>query len=86
MNFKDKADHLSAKTIVNEMFMTGDLSRLDGNAVKVYLAVKAFADTGVDKGGQVPRAAAIAGRVGLSEDEVVRCLKVLEANGYLQAA
>ena len=76
--FKDKTDQLGAQTVLAEMVATGDLSRLDGNTVKVYLMVKSVA-----VGKPFPTTALIAKKTGLSEGQVIECLKSLEAFGYV---
>lgn len=60
---------------------SGDLARLDGSAVKCYLVIKSH--TNFATGRAFPGIETIMEAAGLSESQTIRCIKQLEALGYI---
>jgi DNA-binding transcriptional ArsR family regulator len=67
--------------VFREMVDNGDLAKLSGSAIKIYLVVKAH--TNFSTGRAFPAIETIADKSGLSKSQVLRELKVLEDFGYL---
>lgn len=67
--------------IFKAMIESGDLARMDGSTIKVYLVIKAH--TNFATGRAFPAIETIAMKAGISEPQVKRCLKALEAQGYI---
>lgn len=67
--------------IFKAMIESGDLARMDGSTIKVYLVIKAH--TNFATGRAFPAIETIAAKAGISEPQVKRCLKALEAQGYI---
>lgn len=65
-----------------DMADNGDLARLSGSTVKVYLVLKSY--THFATGDAFPEIQTIAIKSGLSESQVIRCLKNLVAAGFLR--
>jgi DNA-binding IclR family transcriptional regulator len=63
------------------MIDSGDLARMDGSTVKVYIVIKAH--TNLQTGAAFPGVETIAEKSGLSRVQVWRALQVLEAMGYV---
>ena len=82
---KHQAELFSAETtwfhVFKDMIDNGDMARLDGSAIKVYLVVKSF--TNFSTGRAFPALDLIAEKAGLSESQVKRCLASLEEAGYI---
>jgi len=82
---KHQAELFSAETtwfhVFKDMIDNGDMARLDGSAIKVYLVVKSF--TNFSTGRAFPALDLIAEKAGLSERQVMRCLTELEDAGYI---
>jgi DNA-binding transcriptional ArsR family regulator len=82
---KHQAELFSAETtwfhVFKDMIDNGDMARLDGSAIKVYLVVKSF--TNFSTGRSFPAIDLIAEKSGLSDSQVMRCLKSLEEAGYI---
>lgn len=67
--------------VFKAMIDTGELARMDGSTVKVYLVVKAH--TNFSTGRAFPALKTIGEKAGLSLSQVQRCLKSLEQHGYI---
>lgn len=67
--------------IFKAMIESGDLARMDGSTIKVYLVIKAH--TNFATGRAFPAIETIAAKAGISEPQVKRCLKALESQGYI---
>ena len=67
--------------VFKDMIDAGDMAKLDGSAVKVYLVVKSY--TNFSTGRAFPAIETIAEKAGLSDSQVMRCLKSLEELGYI---
>lgn len=82
---KEQAELFSAETtwfhVFKDMIDNGDMARLDGSAIKVYLVVKSF--TNFSTGRAFPAIELISEKAGLSDSQVMRCLKSLEEAGYI---
>ena len=65
-----------------DLIDSGDLARLDGSAVKCYLIIKSH--TNFVTGQSFPGIETIAAAAGLSESQVMRCIKNLEESGYIK--
>lgn len=63
------------------MIANGDLARLSGSSIKVYLVIKSHAN--YSTGSSFPSIQTIAREAGLSVAQVNRELKVLEEQGYI---
>ena len=82
---KIQAELFKAETtwfhVFKDMIDNGDMARLDGSAIKVYLVVKSY--TNFTTGRSFPAIDLIAEKAGLSDSQVMRCLKSLEEAGYI---
>lgn len=67
--------------VFKDMIDNGDMAKLDGSAIKVYLVVKSH--TNFATGRAFPAIDTIAAGAGLSNIQVIRCLKALEQAGYI---
>ena len=67
--------------IFRDMIESGDMARLSGSAIKVYLVIKSHVNFAT--GRAFPARETIAEKAGLSVAQVKRELKTLEAFGYL---
>lgn len=67
--------------VFKDMIDSGDLIRLDGGALKVYLVIKSFAN--FSTGSAFPSIGLIASKTGLSERQIIRCIADLEQAGYV---
>lgn len=67
--------------VFKDMIDNGDMARLDGSAIKVYLVVKST--TNFSTGHAFPAMDLICEKAGLSRPQVMRCLKSLEEAGYI---
>ncbi|MFA1684546.1 helix-turn-helix domain-containing protein [Achromobacter dolens] len=80
------SESLAAETqwfhIFKAMIDSGELARLEGSAIKVYLVVKAYAN--FSTGFSFPALETVAEKAGLSLSQVQRCLKNLQNNGYIR--
>jgi hypothetical protein len=85
MNSKEQSELFVAETtwfhVFKDMIDSGDMSKLDGSAIKVYLVVKAY--TNFSTGRAFPAIELIGEKAGLSERQVMRCLGELEDAGYI---
>ena len=63
------------------MIDSGDLARMDGSTVKVYIVIKAH--TNLQTGAAFPGVETIAEKSGLSRMQVWRALQALEEMGYV---
>lgn len=70
--------------VFKDMIDSGDMAKLEGSAVKVYLVVKSY--TNFSTGRAFPAIETIADKAGLSEAQVKRCLASLEELGYISKA
>jgi len=82
---KKQAELFKAETtwfhVFKDMIDNGDMARLDGSAIKVYLVIKSY--TNFATGRAFPAIELIAGKAGLSKIQVMRCLKNLEKAEYI---
>ena len=81
---KDHTDLFATSTwfhIFRDMIDSGDMAKLSGSAIKVYLVIKAH--TNFATGKAFPAVETIAEKSGLSAPQVRRELKTLEMFGYL---
>lgn len=80
-----QAELFSADTtwfhVFKDMIDCGDLAKLDGSAIKIYLVVKAH--TNFTTGRSFPPVEMIAEKTGLSERQVIRSVQELEKFGYI---
>ena len=67
--------------VFKDMIDNGDMAKLDGSAIKVYLVVKSY--TNFATGRAFPAIELIAEKAGLSERQVMRCFTELENAGYI---
>jgi hypothetical protein len=67
--------------VFKSMIDSGDLAKLSGSAVKVYLVVKSY--TNFSTGQSFPAIETVAEKTGLSERQVLRCLDELEVAQYI---
>jgi DNA-binding transcriptional ArsR family regulator len=67
--------------VFKDMIDNGDMARLDGSAIKVYLVVKSY--TNFATGHAFPAVELVGEKAGLSRPQVMRCLKSLEDAGYI---
>ena len=67
--------------VFKAMIDSGELAKMDGSTVKVYLVVKAH--TNFSTGRAFPALDTITEKAGLSLSQVQRCLKQLEQHGYI---
>jgi len=70
--------------VFKDMIDSGDMAKLDGSAIKVYLVVKSY--TNFTTGRAFPALETIAEKAGLSVSQVKRCLGSLEEFGYINKA
>ena len=70
--------------VFRSMIDAGDMAKLPGSALKVYLVVKSY--TNFSTGLAFPSRELIAEKAGLSEAQVKRSLQTLEEFGYLTRA
>lgn len=87
-NKHQQAELFAAETtwfhVFKDMIDSGDMARLDGSAIKVYLVIKSY--TNFSTGRAFPALELIADKAGLSESQVKRCLTALETAGYINKA
>ena len=85
---KEQSELFVAETtwfhVFKDMIDSGDMAKLDGSAIKVYLVVKAY--TNFSTGRAFPAIELIGEKAGLSKIQVIRCLKSLEEAGYITKA
>lgn len=67
--------------VFKAMIDSGELAKMDGSTIKVYLVVKAH--TNFNTGRAFPALETVAEKAGLSLSQVQRCLKQLEKHGYI---
>ncbi len=67
--------------IFRAMIDNGELAKMEGSTVKVYLVIKAH--TNYSTGRSFPGIDLIAEKSGISEPQVKRCIKELEEMGYI---
>jgi hypothetical protein len=67
--------------VLNDMIDGGDMAKLDGSAVKVYLVVKSH--TNFSTGRSFPSLELIQEKAGLSKSQAIRSLASLEEFGYI---
>ena len=70
--------------VFKAMIDSGDLAKLSGSAIKVYLVVKAH--TNYSTGRAFPAIETIAEKAGLGKRQVMRELQALEQSGYITKA
>jgi hypothetical protein len=68
--------------VFKSMVEGGDAKKLGGTVVLVYLVLKCYVD--FNSGRSFPGIELIADKSGLSERQVIRCLKVLSEYGYIE--
>lgn len=82
---KEQSELFHAETtwfhVFKDMIDNGDMAKLEGSSIKVYLVVKSY--TNFSTGRAFPALETIAEKAGLSESQVKRCLKDLEDFGYI---
>lgn len=82
---KAQAELFKAETswfhVFKDMIDNGDMARLDGSTIKVYLVIKSY--TNFATGIAFPSIELIAEKAGLSERQVMRCFTELENAGYI---
>lgn len=82
---REQAELFQAETswfhVFKDMIDNGDMSKLDGSAIKVYLVVKSY--TNFATGHAFPGVELVGEKAGLSRPQVMRCLKTLEEAGYI---
>lgn len=82
---KEQAELFKAETtwfhVFKDMIDSGDMAKLDGSAIKVYLVVKSY--TNFSTGRSFPALDTIAEKAGLSERQVRRALDELQEFGYI---
>ena len=85
MSTQEQSELFMAETtwfhVFKDMIDSGDMAKLDGSAIKVYLVVKSY--TNFSTGRAFPAIELIALKAGLSERQVMRCLGELENAGYI---
>jgi biotin operon repressor len=64
-----------------EMVESGDLAKMDGSVIKVYLTIKAYVN--FSSGNAFPSIETIAEKSGMSDRQVIRAINSLEAFGYI---
>lgn len=67
--------------VFKDMIDCGDMARIDGSAIKCYLVIKSH--TNFSTGRAFPAIETIMEAAGLSESQVIRCIKQLEEFGYI---
>lgn len=82
---QEQAELFQAETswfhVFKDMIDNGDMAKLDGSTIKVYLVIKSY--TNFSTGMAFPGIELIAEKAGLSAIQVKRCLKSLEESGYI---
>lgn len=68
--------------VFKDMIDSGDMAKIDGSAIKVYLVIKSH--TNFATGRAFPGIDTICKDTGLSESQVMRCIKMLEQHGYIE--
>lgn len=85
MTNREQAELFQADTtwfhVFKDMIDNGDMAKLDGSAIKVYLVVKSY--TNFTTGHAFPGIELVGEKAGLSRPQVMRCLKSLEEFGYI---
>lgn len=85
MNIKEQSELFKAETtwfhVFKDMIDNGDMAKLDGSSIKVYLVVKSY--TNFATGRAFPSLDLVAEKAGLSSRQVMRCLTELEEFGYI---
>jgi len=80
-----QAQALKAETtwfhVFKDMVDSGDMKKIDGSAIKCYLIIKSY--TNFATGRAFPGIDTIARAAGLSESQVMRCIKMLAEFGYV---
>jgi DNA-binding Lrp family transcriptional regulator len=67
--------------VFKDMIDSGDMAKLQGSSMKVYLVIKAH--TNFSTGRAFPAIETISDKSGLSDPQVKRCLKELQDYGYI---
>lgn len=67
--------------VFKSMVDSGDLAKMSGSDLKVYMVVKSY--TNFNTGLSFPAIDTICAKSGLSESQVIRCLKSLSTYGYI---
>lgn len=67
--------------VFKDMIDSGDMAKLDGGTIKVYLVIKSY--TNFSTGHAFPSLELIAQKAGLSDRQVRRCIADLEQAGYI---
>lgn len=67
--------------VFKDMIDCGDMAKIDGSAIKCYLVIKSH--TNFSTGRSFPAIETIMEAAGLSESQVIRCIKQLEEFGYV---
>ena len=67
--------------VFKDMIDNGDMAKLDGSTIKVYLVIKSY--TNFATGRAFPSLDLVAEKAGLSERQVMRCFTELEKSGYI---
>ena len=67
--------------VFKDMIDSGDMAKIDGSAIKCYLVIKSH--TNFSTGRAFPAIETIMKAAGLSESQVIRCIKQLEEFGYI---
>lgn len=67
--------------VFKDMIDNGDMAKIDGSAIKCYLVIKSH--TNFSTGRAFPAIETIMEAAGLSESQVIRCIKQLEEFGYI---
>ena len=67
--------------VFKDMIDSGDMARLEGGTIKVYLVIKSY--TNFSTGHAFPSIELIAEKSGLSDRQVRRCIADLEQAGYI---
>ena len=85
MQAKNQSELFKAETtwfhVFKDMIDCGDMAKIDGSAIKCYLVIKSH--TNFSTGRAFPAIETIMGAAGLSESQVIRCIKQLEEFGYI---
>ena len=67
--------------VFKDMIDNGDMAKIEGSAIKCYLVIKSH--TNFSTGRAFPAIETIMEAAGLSESQVIRCIKQLEEFGYI---
>jgi len=70
--------------VFKDMIDSGDMAKLDGGTIKVYLVIKSY--TNFSTGHAFPSLELIAEKSGISDRQVKRCIADLEQLGYITKA